>query len=201
MARDLHDGALQDLTYALAEAQIVRMLSEDPNLNERIDGQIEALKRTAQGLREAVYDLRPAGAEDRPLPERLETLVEESSRMSPGCDIRLEVEEGFPAVPPGEGATELLRIVQEALTNARKHSGAENVRVSLKTEGTDLVAEVEDDGRGFVPGTGRAGVGLRSMRERVAALGGKLEVESEPGKGTRVDLRITLRNVGRGVAG
>ncbi len=99
MARDLHDGALQDLTYALAEAQILKLLSEDSSLNERLDQQIEALRRTERGLRSAVYDLLPAGAEDRPLPERLETLVEESRRMSPGCDIRSEVEEGFPSAP------------------------------------------------------------------------------------------------------
>ncbi len=201
MARDLHDGALQDLTYALAEAQIMKMLSEDPNLDERLDRQIGALKRSAQELREAVYGLLPTGAEDRPLPERLGLLVEASSRISPGCDISLEVVEGFPSAPSGEGATELLRIVQEALTNARKHSGAENVRVSLKTEGDDLVAEVEDDGRGFEPGTGRAGVGLRSMNERAAALGGQLEVESELEKGTRVRFRTPLRNVGGGVTG
>ncbi len=201
MARDLHDGALQDLFYALAEAQILQMLSEDPTLDERLDPLIEALRRSAQGLREAVYGLLPTGAEDRPLPERLETLVEESRGMSPGCDIRSEVEEGFPSGPLGGGATELLRIVQEALTNARKHSGAQNVRVSLKTEGGDLVVEVEDDGRGFGPGCGRAGVGLRSMNERAAALGGEVEVDSEPGKGTRVALHVPLREIAGGLTG
>ncbi|MDP9457698.1 MAG: ATP-binding protein [Actinomycetota bacterium] len=88
--------------------------------------------------------------------------------------------------------------MQEALSNARKHSGAENVRVTLRVERDDLVAEVEDDGRGFDPGTGRVGVGMRSMNERAAALGGKLEVESGPGKGTRVRFRILLRNIGGG---
>ena len=121
--------------------------------------------------------------------------------MSPDCHIRLEVGEGFPPAPLDEGATELLRIVQEALTNARKHSGAENVRVELKAEGDDLVVEVEDDGQGFEPDTISAGVGLRSMRERAAVLGGKLEVESEPGRGTRVRLRTPLRKAGGGGRG
>ena len=76
-------------------------------------------------------------------------------------------------------------MVQEALTNARRHSGAKNVRVNLCIEGEELVIEVADDGRGFGPG-----VGLSSMRERVASLGGKLEVESEVGGGTTVRLRV-----------
>ena len=87
----------------------------------------------------------------------------------------------------------MLRIVQEALSNVRRHSGAENAWVSLRTEGEDLVAEVEDDGRGFDAAATRAGgIGQKSMRERAGALGGELEVESECGKGTRVRLRVPL---------
>lgn len=118
--------------------------------------------------------------------------------MSPECEIRLEVEEGSPTVPPGEGATELLRIVQEALTNARKHASARYVSVVVRTEGDRLVAEVSDDGRGFDSGPTRAGVGMKSMNERAAALGGRLEVETEPRKGTTVRFRAPLRNLGGG---
>lgn len=66
--------------------------------------------------------------------------------------------------------------------------------MSLRMEGDDLVAEVSDDGRGFDP-EARAGIGLRSMRERTAALGGKLRIESEPGEGTRVRLRAPMRGI------
>ncbi len=69
--------------------------------------------------------------------------------------------------------------------------------VSLRLDGGDLVAEVSDDGRGFDT-KGPAGIGLRSMRERTAALGGRLEIESEPGDGTRVRLRVRIRRVPRG---
>jgi signal transduction histidine kinase len=82
-----------------------------------------------------------------------------------------------------------VRVVQEALTNARRHSGAERVSVALRRDGGDLVAEISDDGRGFDPQSS-SGVGLSSMRERAAALGGRLEVESEPGHGTAVRLRV-----------
>jgi signal transduction histidine kinase len=86
----------------------------------------------------------------------------------------------------------LLRVLQEALTNVRRHSGARNVLVILRTEGDDLIAEVTDGrslGRGSVPG-----VGLRSMQERAALLGGELEVHGEPGEGTTVRLRVPKRS-------
>ena len=111
--------------------------------------------------------------------------------MARDQEIRLEVEEGFPATPLGEAAAELLRVVQEALINARRHSGARNVLVTLGAEGEGLVVEVADDGRGFGPGT-PIGVGSRSMRERAASLGGDLKVHSEPGSGTTVRPRAPM---------
>lgn len=191
MARDLHDGALQDLTYALAEAQIIQALSEDVKLEERLSQQLEALRRAGRGLRSAVYDLRLEEERDRPFPALLEALVTQNREMAPHCDLRLAVDGGFPQEPLGETGTELLRIIQEALSNVRRHSGAKNVLVTVWLEGGDLVAEVSDDGRGFQPGSG-TGVGLKSMRERVTAIGGELNVRSEPGKGTRVRLRASM---------
>jgi len=201
MARDLHDGALQDLTYALAEAQIIRILNDEPGLDERLTDEIEALRSTERRLRAAVYDLRLGGEEGRPLAELLETLVDEVRRMSPGCEVRLAVGEGLPEGPPGEAGVEVLRVLREALTNARRHSGANKVLVEVRAEGENLVAEVSDDGRGFVVG-GPSGVGLKSMRERATALGGTLWVTSEPGAGTRVRLNVPmhrLRSSGQGL--
>jgi PAS domain S-box-containing protein len=194
MARDLHDGALQDLTYALAEAQIVKALNDDPGLDGRLTDEIEALRSTERRLRAAVYDLRLGGEEGKPLAELLGALVEEGRRMSPGCEVRLALEGALPEAPPGAGGVEVLRILREALSNARRHSGAGEVLVAVRAEGVDVVAEVSDDGRGFVVG-GPTGVGLKSMRERAGALGGDLVVESEPGVGTRVRLKVPARRI------
>jgi signal transduction histidine kinase len=106
------------------------------------------------------------------------------------------VTEDFPEAPLGEAGIELLRVVQEALTNARRHSGAHNILVSLGLDGAEMIAEVSDDGRGFASDV-PAGVGLRSMRERTAALGGKLEVRSEPGKGTQVRMQVPITSLFR----
>ena len=193
MARDLHDGALQDITYALAEAQLVGILAAGTELNDRLEQVVGALERGSQGLREAVYDLRLQEERDRPLPEALEALLEMNRRMNPRCDMRLEVGGGVPSSPLGETGIEVLRIVQEALNNVRRHSGAENAVVSLSAQGSELVAEIEDDGRGFDTNASQpGGIGQKSMRERAAALGGRLEVQSEPGKGTRVRVRVPL---------
>lgn len=191
MARDLHDGALQDLTYALAEAQILQVLSEDPRLDERLEKQIEALRRAASGLRSAVYNLRLEEEQNRPFPALLETMIEQNRSMVPDCNIYLDVADSVPRVSLKEIGTELLRVVQEGLSNARRHSDARNVRVSARVENNELVAEVRDDGRGFGPGS-ESGIGLKSMQERTAALGGNVIVESEPGEGTRVLVRVPM---------
>src|SRR5215212_3128838 len=191
MARDLHDGALQDLAYSLAEVQIAETLSGNSELNDRLGRTIEALQRAGQSMRETVYDLRLGGERNRPFPRLVESLVERNLGMAPGYDVHLEVAGGFPLTPLGEAGAELMRVLQEALTNARRHSGAHNVWVCLGVEGDDMLAEVSDDGRGCAPET-LAGVGLRSMRERTVALGGKLTVESGPGEGTRIRLRVPM---------
>jgi DNA-binding NarL/FixJ family response regulator len=88
---------------------------------------------------------------------------------------------------------EFLRIVREAIDNARRHSGARCVRVAVGASGGKrLWAEVSDDGRGFDPEDAPAGMGLRGMRERARALGGNLEVKSEPGEGTEVRFKVVL---------
>jgi DNA-binding NarL/FixJ family response regulator len=195
IAYDLHDGALQDLTYALVQAQLVQEILEDPELNNRLERTIEALKRTGQELRATVYDLSLGEEFERPLPETLKSLVELNRRMVPACDVRLEVKEGFPSSPLGKRGLELLRIVQEALTNVRKHSEARRVVVIMGVEGERIWTEVSDDGRGVGPGAS-PGVGLSSMRERARALGGNLKFESEPGKGTKVRFEMPLEEDG-----
>jgi PAS domain S-box-containing protein len=191
MARDLHDGVLQDLSYTAQAMGIMMLQAEGTKLERQLQGAIDAIRRAAQGLRGAVYDLRLEGEAGRPFPELVQSLVEEARIMMPESDIRLDVEDGFPSGSMGEAGVELSRVLREALTNARRHSQARRVSVVLRTEGEDLIAEVADDGRGFGPEAERGG-GSKSMHERAAALGGGLQIESEPGGGTTVRLRAPL---------
>jgi signal transduction histidine kinase len=195
IARDLHDGVLQDLSYTAAAIGLIMLEVEGTRLEEELQSTIDAVRRAAQGLRDAVNDLRLEEERDRPFPELVESLVRRNRARTPGCEITLQVEEGFPSTPLGETGTQVSRVVQEAITNARRHSGAQRVSVTLKLEGEDLVAEISDDGRGFGPET-TPGVGLSSMRERAAIVGGKLVIESEAGRGTRVSLRAPVPQKG-----
>jgi len=191
MARDLHDGVMQDLSYTAASMGLMMLSVEGTELVSRLQGSIDAVRSAAEGLRDAVNDLRLEGDENKSLPELLGSLVDEARTMNPGCEVHFEVQDGFRLEFPGEDRVELLRVVREALTNVRRHSDAEKASVSLRTEGDDLIAEVSDDGGGYEQTT-KAGGGSRSMRERAAALGGVLEIESVRGGGTTVRLRVPL---------
>ena len=191
IARDLHDGVLQDLSYSAASMGLIRMEVDDPTLERQLQKAIDAVRRAGQGLRDAVNDLRLEDQRERTFPELVGALVKTNQAMVRDCEIRLEVDEGFPSALSGTVGTELLRVIQEALTNARRHSGAEKVLVTLKVEGGDLVIGVSDDGRGFGSETA-SGIGLSSMRERATAIGGRLLVESSPGEGTSVRLRVPI---------
>jgi PAS domain S-box-containing protein len=195
MARDLHDGVLQDLSYSAAAMQLTKLNAEGTGLEEELQQAIDAIRSAVRGLRAAVNDLRLEEERDRPFPDLMESLVQRNREMAQGYEIRLEVKEGLPTTSLGNTGTEVLRVIQEALTNVRRHSGARSVCVMLRRDQDGLVIEISDDGRGFEPET-TPGVGLKSMRERAAALGSKLEVTSEVGKGTRVSLRVPISQIG-----
>ena len=109
-------------------------------------------------------------------------------------EVDLDLGDGFPTEISERAGRELIRVVQEALTNVRRHADARRVRVELGADGDLAYVEVTDDGRGFDTREPRTGVGQHSMRQRAWELGGELEVESEPGRGTRVRLTApTLR--------
>jgi PAS domain S-box-containing protein len=183
ISRDLHDVVLQDLTYALQKVQLSRTKQdESPGLDEAV----AALGRSVRGLRSAVYDLSVEAEDHGRFVRSVEALVELNRGMYPECEFGLEVHEGFPE----EQSKDLLRIVQEALANSRRHSGASHARVAAGTSPGRLWVEVSDDGRGFDPARMSAGTGTRAMRERARALGGELVISSRPGGGTRVQFEM-----------
>jgi PAS domain S-box-containing protein len=188
IARDLHDVVLQDLAGTLQSLRLTHLRARRSDLD--LEEELQALRRATSGLRSAIYDLRHE--RERPFVKSVESLVELNRQLTPERNVALEIEEGFPKVLPAEVGVELLRVLQEALTNTRRHSRARSVEVGLRAEGDAVLAGVIDDGRGFDTGSVRAGVGLSAMRERVEALGGEIEVKSRPGQGTEVTVRVPL---------
>jgi signal transduction histidine kinase len=194
LARDLHDLVLQDLVYALQVGQAYRETRKGDEGEGGFDlrEMIASLRRASQGIREAVYELRAGEAGGRAMGRAVEDLVELERRRSPGIEVELAVSEGVPEALPKEVCKDVLLVIREALANVRRHSAARRVRVALGATEEEIRVEVSDDGVGFDPRKTTEGVGLRAMKERTALLGGRLEVFSEPAKGTTVRLRVPL---------
>ena len=192
IARDLHDAVLQDLSGTLQGLQAFKLESDENGASADLENEIDALRRAVVGLRGAIYDLRQE--KEEPFIRAVESLVELNRQLTPERQITLSVSESFTSELGREVGVELLRILQEALANTRQHSDARTVKVSL-CQGKDwILAEIYDDGRGFDAGMRRHdGVGLSGMRERVEELGGKLEIESKPDKGTLVKVSVPYR--------
>jgi PAS domain S-box-containing protein len=183
IARDLHDGALQGLTHALAATG--RHAS-------RGDDEVYAiLQQVGRQLRAAIYDLRLEQDGERPFSDALRELVELNREMTPPCDVTLEADGDLPSGSFGSRATEVLRIIGEALTNACRHAAAEHIVIRITGSEAQLSIAVTDDGRGFDPTPERHGQGLRGMHERAALLNGHLDVRSDR-TGTTVRLQVAL---------
>ncbi|HEX2741776.1 MAG TPA: PAS domain S-box protein [Rubrobacter sp.] len=188
ISRELHDVVLQDLTYAM---QVLHLAQTRRDGTASLDEAAAAMRRSVRGLRSAVYDLSPEAEEGR-FVRSVESLVDLNRGMNPECEYELNVGEGFPEELPERQSKELLRIVQEALANARRHSAARRISVSAGASERELWVEVSDDGGGFDPKAVSAGVGTRGMRQRARALGGELEISSTPGGGTTVRLELAV---------
>jgi PAS domain S-box-containing protein len=190
IARDLHDIVLQDLSGTLQSLRLTDLQSKGSGLGLNLEEELEALGRASSGLRSAIYDLRRE--KEQPFVEAVESLVKLNRQATPQRKIRLVVEEGLIVGLSGKESIELLRVLQEALANVRRHSAARNVEVGLRTDDEAILIEVADDGRGFDPESARTGIGLSAMRERVEAVSGEIEVRSRPGEGTKVTVRVPL---------
>jgi PAS domain S-box-containing protein len=198
LARELHDSTLQDIVYALQEVQVMQVVSGD-DLNPALEDAAEALKRSVEGLRGAIFELRLKETLEGSLVSSLENLVDLNRRMARGrYELELVVEDDFPARLPNKTGQELTRLLQEALTNVRRHAEADHVRVELGLDGGLAYVEVSDDGCGFDSGIATTGMGRQSMRHRALELGGEFSVESAPGEGTRVRFSIPVTRLVKG---
>jgi NarL family two-component system sensor histidine kinase LiaS len=186
-ARDLHDSVKQQVFAASFQIAAARaMIEEDAKAAETHLTQAEELARQAQReLNVLIQEMRPAALEGKGLAAALRDYVEDWSRRT---EVPAEVHVRGEREVPLEVEQALFRVAQEALANVAKHSGAGNVEVDLIYASDALTLRVADDGRGFDPAEKNRGegFGLQSMHERLESLGGRVEVESEPGKGTRI---------------
>jgi two-component system sensor histidine kinase DegS len=197
LAEDLHDGPAQALANSLFQIEIIhRSLKLDPGSTEAEVRSLQALlERELDAVRDYISQLRPALLEDGDL----EAALRDSVSQLEAAGIIVEADLAAPDdILDGPRRTVALRIAQEAMRNARKHSGAKHVWLSTRhtdAERPTWMLEVRDDGRGFDPqearGRGsRRHFGLRFMRERADLIGARLEIEPDPSSGTLVRLTV-----------
>jgi signal transduction histidine kinase len=196
IAHELHDGMAQVLGFVNAQALAIKKLV----MSGRIPDALEQVNEIASVARSQYADVRGSilglRTTRRGLGPSLEAYVAELNRLSgPRIELALDPDlDDVALAPPVE--LQLVRIVQEALTNVRKHAGATKVTVTARLDETGLAVEVADDGRGFdlgrPPRTGWPHFGLDTMRERAGAVGALLEVSSRPRRGTRVTVRMPV---------
>jgi len=192
LARELHDETGQALTSILLGLRPLEQSVESEEARAAVDSVRELVVSTLQDVRRLAVELRPAALDDFGLVPAVQRLVE-SFREQSGLQVDLEAQLGSERLP-SEVETALYRVVQEALTNIVKHAGAGRVSILISRKGDAVVAVVEDDGSGFDPGASRAdALGLAGMRERVALVGGRFQIESTVGGGTTLVAEVPLR--------
>lgn len=196
IARELHDELGQLLTALKMDLGWLReRLPADPELAARAAEMGALLDRTVGSTRRISADLRPLMLDDLGLADAAAWLVEDFAKRS-GVACRIDVSEDLQGVSRAV-ATAVYRAVQESLTNIARHSGAKNAWVVLGATDGVVHVEIEDDGRGIASEdlAKSRSLGLKGMRERIAFLGGSLDIGRAPRGGTRLRLTVPLRGL------
>jgi signal transduction histidine kinase len=203
LAREIHDTLAQGLTGVITQVEAAMQASDRPTERQRhLDNAARLARESLGEARRSVQALGPAALEDERLPEAIAGVAERWSALSE-VPVQLATTGTVQRLHPEIEIT-VLRVAQEALANVARHAHASRVGVTLSYMGDLVTLDVRDDGVGFLtpPGTnGRdggngadpsMGYGLTAMRQRVERLGGRLAVESEPGRGTAVSASIPV---------
>ncbi len=197
LARELHDRVAQTLTTMLIELENFKVEQTGrQSALRQLDELQDSTRDVLANLRHVLFELRGESGTEDGLVEGVRALIarfEERTHVK----VELSISPSWPAHLRTQASMNMYRIVDEALTNARLHSGATMVEVALRlARDKHLAIEIKDDGRGADEELGRAaGMGVLGMRERVVILGGILEVDTGPGRGTTVRAMIPMEQV------
>ncbi|HTX39198.1 MAG TPA: ATP-binding protein [Bryobacteraceae bacterium] len=191
LSRELHDEIGAAMSALLMEMGSLdsALPPGDTALHERVQAVRKLAENNVGLVRNLSLLLRPPMLDDLGLVPALKWKAREVARRT-GIKIRVEAEEVSDDLPD-EHRTCIFRVVQEALHNATRHAGASHVRIQVRQEATQIHVQISDDGTGFEPRLEK-GVGILGMEERVRNLGGKLHIESAPGRGARLSFELPL---------
>ena len=194
VAREVHDGMAQTLGYLNVQMGIVDQLlsrGETPKAQAELETMARVTREAYEDLRQSITDLRMPLSATGGLRRSLREYLERFS-LQTGITCHFEGHRGSAAALPPEAEVQLIRIVQEALANVRKHAPDAEVWLNVEANARYVRVVVRDDGPGFEPGAVASAerFGLRTMRERAESAGGTFALDSRPGAGTRVDVTI-----------
>jgi signal transduction histidine kinase len=192
LARELHDSVSQVLySIALNTASAAALRASDPKRAAALEHDVHELAGVGLAeMRALIFELRPESLEREGLVSALHKQAD-AAQARHGIAVRVSAVDE-PEVPLAAKEA-LYRIAQEALQNVAKHAEAHSVELALEQIGSEVILRIEDDGRGFDPARSFPGhLGLHSMRERMAGVGGALEIQSSLGRGTSIRARLPL---------
>ncbi len=196
IAHDLHDSVQQLIIGALFETQAARdtLTSQPDTAAQRLTSTQALLRRIEAEMRRAIYSLRPVALDEHGLVPALREYSDEFAKLA-NVECYLSSEGAFRRFNP-DAEVAAFRIAQEALNNVKAHASAQHVQIHLVWGVRDLHMTITDDGKGFalsqVTRQSRTRLGLIGMQERAEAVGGKLDLTSRPGEGTRVSVRVPV---------
>ncbi|MFZ0828331.1 MAG: MASE1 domain-containing protein [Verrucomicrobiia bacterium] len=194
IAAELHDSLGQNLLLIKNRAQLALAGKEVPGiLHEQLESISQLASQSIAEARQISHDLHPYQLDHLGLTRALAAMVDTAADSS-GVVFEHQLQ-NVDDLFPKDAAMNLYRVVQECLNNILKHSGARRARLRLERDVHEVELHIEDDGSGFNaagPEAGRRGLGLRNMAERVLLLGGKIQINSQPGQGTRVQVIIPV---------
>jgi signal transduction histidine kinase len=201
LSRELHDQVGQALTAIKIDVARAEqgLLPSQTDLVERLQRARKGAEETLEIIRRLSMLLRPSMLDDLGLSAALGWYTKQFS-ASTAIRVSLNDDGSADLLPDAEKAS-LYRIVQEALTNCARHSEARSILIKLASEEHRYVVHIEDDGKGFTPARSERGLGLIGIEERVAGMGGSLDLDSKPGDGTRLFISIPLRKNSEAQAG
>lgn len=199
IARELHDTTVQNLTALLHKIDFcTQLLTVDP-IRVRLELEImsQVIKESVNGMREIIYDLRPMIFDDMGFEN---TLLQVIQRLQKGFDTNIVFEtEGESYSVNQTIQLTILRVIQEAINNCKKHANAQKIKIFLFYEKEGIRLDIIDDGIGFdikqkvdMCLCNHTGFGLSMMKERVYLLGGEFEIKSEEGLGTEIQVKIPV---------
>jgi signal transduction histidine kinase len=192
LCHEFHDGIIQ---YAVGAIMLLEGLAEDnhtisPETRDTVTSAVACLRRGVEDGRRVIRGIRPAPLDDLGLKAAVDDLC--GQLREAGFTVTARLDADIDTIP-SELQTTVYRIVQESLNNARKYSGSSDVEVGVRRTADAVELHVADQGCGFDPqAAGRKGFGLVGMTERVRLAGGACRIESAPGKGARIDVRLPL---------